>query len=199
MKTRHLESLDYRDEIAEVAARLIYDEGIRDLAFAKRKAVKQLGLPPRTMLPSNEAVHEALAQFVAEYGESEGLPERLQAMRKTAATLLDWLPWPAAVVGAVAQGTAGPLSEIEIDCFAESAKEVEIFLLNENRRFRVHTPKAGASPRPETELILEDTPYPVRLRIWPPLAGRQRRKRERGLTRAQLQALLTHPKTEKSS
>lgn len=53
---RTFESLDAREEIAELAARLIYDEGIRDYALAKRKAVKQLGLSPRTMLPTNEAI-----------------------------------------------------------------------------------------------------------------------------------------------
>ncbi|GAB6050746.1 hypothetical protein JCM16106_15950 [Hydrogenophilus islandicus] len=190
MKTRTLEALDYRDEIAQVAARLIFDEGIRDFAFAKRKAVKQLGLPPRTMLPSNEAVEAALADFVAEYGELENLPERLTAMRREAAKILAWLPWPSYLVGGVAQGTAGPLSEIEIDLFAESGKEVEIFLLNEHRRFRVHTPKASAARRPETELILEDTPFPVRLRVWPALDERRRKKSDRGLNLPLLTALL---------
>lgn len=190
MKRKTYEAIDYRDEIAHVAARLIFDEGIRDLAFAKRKAAKQLGLPPRTMLPSNEAVEAALAEFVAEYGEIENLPEQLTAMRREAAHTLAWLPWPAYLVGAVAHGTAGPMSEIEIDLFAESGKEVEIFLLNEHRHFRVHTPKASAARRPETELILEDTRYPVRLRVWPAVDERRRKKTERGLTLAMLEQLL---------
>ncbi|MCX7946104.1 MAG: hypothetical protein N2557_03940 [Hydrogenophilus sp.] len=193
MKTRTYESLDYRDEIAHVAARLIYNEGIRDYAFAKRKAVKQLGLPVRTMLPSNEAVDAALARFVAEYADEEEQPQRLAHLRQIALAVLTALPWPAYLVGSVADGTAGPLSEIEIDLFVESTKEVEITLLNEGRRFRVHTPKPASGKRPETELILEDEAVPVRLRIWPLAAERQRKKSERGLTATALAQLLASP------
>lgn len=130
---RTFESLDAREEIAELAARLIYDEGIRDYALAKRKAVKQLGLSPRTMLPTNEAIEEALARRAAEY-QDEDDAERLERMRRAAAEVMRWLePWSTYLVGHVLEGTAGPLSVVDLDLYAESAKEVEIFLLNHHQ------------------------------------------------------------------
>ena len=41
-------------EIAATAARLVVEEGL-EYAQAKRRAVKQLGLPTRTALPDNDA------------------------------------------------------------------------------------------------------------------------------------------------
>ncbi len=181
---------DPRAEVAYVAAQLVFDEGIRDLALAKRKALRRLGLPPRTQLPSDDEVKAALKAFLAELGDEEDTA-RQQTLRREALAILRWLPWPSYLVGHVAAGTAGPLAEIEIDVFADTAKDVEIFLLNEARRFHGDTPKEKGAHRPEIELVLEDTPTPVRLRVWPRLDERRRRKDERGLTRAQLEQILS--------
>lgn len=186
--SRTFESLDAREEIAELAARLIYDEGIRDYALAKRKAVKQLGLSPRTMLPTNEAIEEALARRAAEY-QDEDDAERLGRMRRAAAEVMRWLePWSTYLVGHVLEGTAGPLSVVDIDLYAESAKEVEIFLLNHPwLHFDVHTPRAGGAKEPETVFEFDWHGVPVSLRIWPLSSERNLKRSEH---RARLPAVL---------
>ena len=64
-------------EIAETAARLIVDEGL-EWGPAKRRAVKQMGLPPRTALPDN-AVLEVSAEAC--------LASRVRLMPRRAAPL----------------------------------------------------------------------------------------------------------------
>ena len=46
-------------EIAATAARMVVEEGL-EYGAAKQRAVKQMRLPPRTALPSNDVV-EALS------------------------------------------------------------------------------------------------------------------------------------------
>ena len=51
-------------EIAQAAAALVVDEGL-EYGPAKRRALKQLGLPARTALPSNEQVEDAVREHLA--------------------------------------------------------------------------------------------------------------------------------------
>ena len=53
--------------IAEAAARGVVEEGL-DYAAAKRKAARQLGGGPRTPLPSNEAVEDAVRDYLVNTG-----------------------------------------------------------------------------------------------------------------------------------
>ncbi|HMS04776.1 MAG TPA: hypothetical protein PKD73_03155, partial [Burkholderiaceae bacterium] len=52
------------DEIAQAAARLVAEEGL-DYAAAKRRALRDLGLGPRTALPDNERVEDAVREYLA--------------------------------------------------------------------------------------------------------------------------------------
>ena len=53
-----------RLRIAQLAAQLMIESGIRDYAFAKRKAAKQLGVSAARGLPSNEEVDAALVEHL---------------------------------------------------------------------------------------------------------------------------------------
>ena len=55
---------DITAEIAAVAARLVVEEGL-EYAAAKRRAVKQLGLPARTPLPDNATLEAAVREDIA--------------------------------------------------------------------------------------------------------------------------------------
>lgn len=50
-------------EIAQTAARLVVEEGL-EWGAAKRRAVKQLGLPARTPLPDNDALEAAVREYI---------------------------------------------------------------------------------------------------------------------------------------
>jgi len=119
-----------RASIASAAARLMAEDGITDYHQAKRKAARQLGLPEHTALPDNAEVEAELRVYRSLYQE-EGHAELIAAMRHTALELLDLLAaFHPYLTGSVLDGTAGEHSKIDILLFADSAKEVEIFLLN---------------------------------------------------------------------
>jgi hypothetical protein len=68
------------------------------------------------------------------------------------------------LTGALLDGTAGRYAEIDIQLFADSAKDVEIFLLNEKLDFRHSTPRTD---RAEAVLTLGAGAATVNLVIYP--------------------------------
>ena len=128
-----------RAEIAMAAARLIVEDG-SDYHTAKRKAVKQI-LGDRKVgsdiLPDNAQIEDEVRQYnELFFGESQ--PARLLHLRKLALKLMEELDqFKPHLTGAVLNGTAGEHSDIHLQLFAESAKEVEIYLINHNINFEV--------------------------------------------------------------
>lgn len=127
---RQRPSTGVRASIASVAARLMAEDGITDYRHAKKKAARQLGLPEHTAFPDNAEVEAELRAYRSLY-QGEEHEELVAALRHTALELLDLLAgFNPYLTGSVLDGTAGEHSAIDILLFADSAKEVEIFLLN---------------------------------------------------------------------
>ena len=141
-----------RASIASAAARLMAEDGIADYHHAKRKAARQLGLPEHTAFPDNAEVEAELRAYRSLY-QDEGHAELILALRKTALGLLDLLAdYSPYLTGSVLDGTAGEHSHIDILLFADSAKEVEIFLLNRGMAFEHAEPR---NERAEAILVIE--------------------------------------------
>jgi len=182
-----------RAAIASAAARLMAEDGITDYHLAKRKAARQLGLTEHVGFPDNAEVEAELRAYRSLYqGEDhEGL---LQALRHTALELLDLLAdFRPYLTGSVLEGTAGEHSAIDILLFADSAKEVEIFLLNRGIDFVHAEPR---NERVEAVLVMETETASANLIVLPPqqervsLKYRDGRSRERARADA-LRALLS--------
>lgn len=169
-----------RREIASVAARLMAEDGIDDYGYAKRKAARQLGLPDDEALPTNAEVEAELRTYQALY-QSEEQPALLKELRLTALEamrfLADFRPY---LTGPVLDGTAGRYAEVEIELFAESAKEVEIFLINRSVRYEHARVPQGPGELPEAVLELDWEGTPVRLSILSETAERTRRTNRAG-------------------
>jgi hypothetical protein len=128
-----------RAEIAVSAARMIAEDGA-DYGSAKRKAAKQiLGankvrcdlLPDNAQIEDEVRLHNALF-----FGDTQ--PARLLQLRRLALELMSVLSqFSPYLTGAVLNGTAGEHSDIHLQLFTESPKDVEIFLLNKNIQFEV--------------------------------------------------------------
>lgn len=132
-----------RRDIASLAARLMAADGIDDFSLAKRKAARQLGAPNSEALPTNQEVEAALLAYQALYQEDEQR-ERLAVMRREALALMRRLqPFHPYLTGPVLIGTAGRYSRAEIDLYADSGKEVEIFLLDQHLDFEHVDPGRG--------------------------------------------------------
>lgn len=154
-----------RARIASLAARLMAEDGIVDYTAAKRKAVQTLGLPENTRLPENAEVESELRSYQRIFQEDEH-GERLADLRQKAVDMMEivqqFTPY---LSGPVLDGTAGRYAEIDIQLFADSAKDVEIFLLNRRIDYRHSEPR---SERAEAVFTVYDDDTPINLVVYPP-------------------------------
>ena len=125
-----------QDEVAAAAARMVVEEGL-EYGVAKRQAVKQLGAPARTALPSNEQVEVAVREYIDIFC-ADTQPQELKALRHLAALwmarLAEFRPH---LSGAVWRGTATRLSDIYLQLFCDDPKSAEIRLIDQNVRYEV--------------------------------------------------------------
>ncbi|MGK5025857.1 hypothetical protein [Janthinobacterium sp. RB2R34] len=123
-----------RVEIAAAAARLVAQDGA-DYGSAKRKAARQIlgGTPGgANVLPDNEMIEGQLRLYNALF-LADSQPARLFQLRTIALQVMEALQqFHPLLSGPVLNGTAGPHDEIYLQLFAESAKDIHIFLLNKN-------------------------------------------------------------------
>lgn len=144
-----------REEIAAVAARMIAEDGA-DYATAKRKAARQvLGSESRAAgewLPDNEQVETEVREYQALF-QSDSQPRVLALLRRIALVLMEGLqvhnPY---LAGAVFNGTASEHSDIHLQVFCDSPKDVAIFLLNAGVDFDT-TESAHFAGRDEVETL----------------------------------------------
>jgi hypothetical protein len=123
-----------RAQIAVAAARMVAQDGA-DYGTAKRKAARQvLGLdaPAANLLPDNTEIEDEVRKYQALF-QGPAQAARLAELRARALEVMDALAeFRPYLTGAVMNGTAGEHDDIHLQLFAESAKEVELFLLNRN-------------------------------------------------------------------
>jgi hypothetical protein len=129
---------DLTDEIAASAAQCVVEEGL-EYGPAKRRALKVLGLPPKTPLPNNDQVEAQVREYI-EIFCADTQPLELMALRQHA---LIWMNRLAAyrpyLGGAVWHGTATRLSDIYLQLFCDDAKSTEIELINQGVEFEART------------------------------------------------------------
>ncbi len=117
-----------KEQIAAAAATMVVEEGL-EYGPAKRRALKQLGLPARTALPDNDLVESAVRDYIALFC-ADTQPAELAALRELA---LLWMQRMAEfrpfLGGAVWRGTATRLSDIYIQLFCDDPKSAEIALI----------------------------------------------------------------------
>lgn len=136
-----------RAEIAATAARLIAEEGC-EYGHAKRRAVHELIGDARTgSIPDNAEVERELRRYLKLF-DADAYSVRHTALRRMAAGLMERLrDFEPHLTGAVLNGTATPFSDIHLQLFVDSAKDVEVFLLNEGIEFDVDDGPAEERPR----------------------------------------------------
>lgn len=127
-----------KSEIASAAARMVVEEGL-EYGPAKRRAVKQLGLPARTALPGNDEIEDEVREYIDLFC-AETQPGELLALRRLAAVwmvrLAEFRPH---LGGAVWHGTATRLSDIYIQLFCDDCKSAEIALIDHQVSYVPHT------------------------------------------------------------
>ena len=125
-----------RQMLAQEAARIIVDQGLRDYRAAKMKAAERLGMSTRGSLPRNAEIELAVSEHLALYGREshEGF---LRTMREAALEAMCVLgEFTPRLVGPVLIGTADENSAINLHVFSDSAEAVAMKLHSLGYRYR---------------------------------------------------------------
>jgi hypothetical protein len=159
-----------RARIAAVAARIMAEDGIDDFALAKRKAARQLGAAETEALPANDEVEAELRAYRALY-QPEEHSQRIAELRRIALDAMRALErFSPYLTGPVLKGTAGRYAEIELQLFPESAKEVEIFLLERRIPYATHEGRRFSGDRAHAMSVLSLSwqDAPLKLSVFDP-------------------------------
>lgn len=121
-----------RRALAQEAARIMAEHGIRDFFVAKRKAAERLGIADgAAALPKNTEIEAALVEYQRLFG-GDTHTESLHAQRQAALSAMRYLrEFEPRLVGPVLSGTATEHSEVQLHLFADRAESVALKLLDE--------------------------------------------------------------------
>ncbi len=133
-----------RLRVAQEAARLMSEHGIRDFHHAKIKAAERLGILDAQALPRNNEIEEALREHQRIF-HAESQPQLLQERREAAVEAMRFLErFDPRLVGAVLEGTADTHSAVCLHVFSDTPESVVLFLqergvplTQQTRRLRV--------------------------------------------------------------
>ena len=110
-----------RRALAQEAARIMSEHGIRDFLTAKRKAAERFGVTDGSVLPKNTEIEDALAEYQRLFGGTKH-GETLAAQRNAALSAMQMLAdFEPRLVGSVLAGTATEHNDIQLHLFAERA------------------------------------------------------------------------------
>jgi len=135
-RKRNNESTRARQVVAQEAARIIVNHGVRDYRVAKQKAVERLGVNGRGSLPGNTEIEAAVAEHLQIFG-GDSHQDLLRLMRTAALAamelLTEFLP---RLVGPVLVGTADENSAVNLHVFADSPEMVAMEIGDMGIQFR---------------------------------------------------------------
>jgi hypothetical protein len=140
---------DERSRIAQLAARLMAEDGIEDYALAKRKAARQAGAPDTRQLPTNDEIDEALRVHQALY-QADDHAARLHELREEALRAMRELArFNPYLTGSVLSGNAGKYADINLHLYTDDVKSVELYLIGAGISYKTRQVRlyAGDEPR----------------------------------------------------
>jgi len=131
-RTGHL-----RLEVANEAARIMREQGVRDFLLAKKKAAQRLGVSDRASLPANDEVEAALKEQQRLFGGSQ-YENRLTLLRRTAGRVMrifeDFDP---KLVGSVLTGAVTDNSDVNLHVFSDTPEAIALRLLERGIPYQV--------------------------------------------------------------
>ena len=158
-----------RLRLADEAARILLEEGGRDFARAKRKALQHLGLDAREEWPTNAEIEAAMlarSRLFATAADREEWLARLRAAQQVMERLAQFQP---RLVGPLIQGLVEPEAIVNLHGFADTPEEVIIALGDRGvqcktgeRRYRA---SGGGTPRPPVPYLSFRGPEGIEIQL----------------------------------
>ncbi|MGF6492460.1 hypothetical protein ABIE56_000615 [Luteibacter sp. 621] len=185
--------------VAQEAARLMSEHGIRDFHHAKLKAAERLGIVDTQALPRNQEIEDALREHQRIFhGDTQ--PQALRARREAAIEAMRFLrTFDSRLVGAVLEGTADEHSAVCLHVYSDDPEAPGLFLTEQGIPLETQTRRLrwpGNEQSEHTVLLFGADGIPFDITVLPLDALRQApldRVDERPMrraTRAMIQELL---------
>lgn len=155
-----------RRAVAQEAARVMSEHGVRDFLFAKRKAAERFGIVDGNLLPRNIEIEEALQEYQRLFG-GESHVESLLAQRLVALDVMRRLrDFQPRLVGPVLAGTATQHDDVLLHAFAERVETLSLRLMDERIPFEVGERRLRYAAervvqQPALRLTVDDQPVEI--------------------------------------
>ena len=154
-----LRAENIRRALAQEAARIMSEHGVRDFLFAKRKAAERFGVVDGAALPKNTEIEAALVEYQRLF-QADTHVESLYAQRMVALEAMRLLDaFQPRLVGPVLLGTATEHDEVQLHVFSERAENVTFALLDRGveyevaeRRIKISSDRVLAQPAVRFEM-----------------------------------------------
>ena len=157
--------------VANLAAQLIMEDGIKDYLYAKKKAAKSLGINENANLPTNSQIDKAIDEFNKIFNPNIDI-EFLQEFKTQALELMSiFKNFKPHLMNQLSQGIIPKFPEIKINLFADNLKDVEYVLLNSELSYDFKEVKMNAKEgkhlvKSIPTIYLENLSIPAEIKVY---------------------------------
>jgi hypothetical protein len=157
--------------VANLAAQLIMEDGIKDYLYAKKKAAKSLGINENANLPTNSQIDKAIDEFNKIFNPNIDI-EFLQQFKTQALEVMSiFKNFKPHLMDQLSQGIIPKFPEIKINLFADNLKDVEYVLLNSELSYDFKEVKMNAkggkhSVKSIPTIYLENLSIPAEIKVY---------------------------------
>ena len=166
-----MSSKNIKVSVANLAAQLIMEEGIKDYLFAKKKAARSLGLNENVSLPTNSQIDKAIDEFNKIFNPNIDI-EFLELFKTQALEIMNiFKNFKPHLMNQLSQGIIPKFPEIKINLFADNLKDVEYVLLNSELSYDFKEVKMNAkegkySIKSIPTIYLENLSIPAEIKVY---------------------------------
>ena len=166
-----MSSKNIKLSVANLAAQLIMEDGIKDYLYAKKKAAKSLGINENANLPTNSQIDKAIDEFNKIFSPNIDI-EFLQQFKTQALEVMSiFKNFKPHLMNHLSQGVIPKFPEIKINLFADNLKDVEYVLLNSQlsydfKEVKMNNKEGKHSVRSIPTIYLENLFIPAEINVY---------------------------------
>jgi hypothetical protein len=166
-----MSSKNIKISVANLAAQLIMEEGIKDYLFAKKKAARSLGLNENISLPTNSQIDKAIDDFNKIFNPNIDI-EFLQQFKTQALEVMNMFKnFKPHLMNQLSLGIIPKFPEIKINLFADNLKDVEYVLLNSElsydfKEVKMNIKEGKPSIKSIPTIYLDNLSIPAEIKVY---------------------------------
>ncbi|MDC0475253.1 hypothetical protein OAN20_00080 [Methylophilaceae bacterium] len=166
-----MSSKNVKISVANLAAQLIMEEGIKDYLFAKKKAAKSLGLNENVSLPTNSQIDKAIDDFNKIFNPNIDIAFLQQFKTQALEVMNIFINFKPHLMNQLSQGIIPKFPEIKINLFADNLKDVEYVLLNSEMSYdfkevKMNTKEGKSSIKSIPTIYLDNLSIPAEIKVY---------------------------------